>query len=91
MTLKVGNPYVNDYSSEVKSMKYDNFMPDHGRAEPYSPRILENDERANQPPGGVTAFYPKYARNIRFPLHSFVAEVLQYYSIAFYQIHPFGY
>ncbi|GKE30345.1 hypothetical protein Tco_1445729 [Tanacetum coccineum] len=47
-----GNPCVNEYSSEVKSIKYENLILDRGWVVPHSPRIPEKKERANQPPDG---------------------------------------
>ncbi|GJY16630.1 ribonuclease H-like domain-containing protein [Tanacetum coccineum] len=79
--------------SKVKSIKYDYFIHDHGWVVPYSSRIPEKNERVNQSPSDVTAFHLEYVRDcdIRFPLYSFVVELLKLYFIAFSQMHPFGY
>ncbi|GJV66163.1 hypothetical protein Tco_1476991 [Tanacetum coccineum] len=91
---KQGQALVHDNPSGVKFMKYTNFIRDHEWVKPHSPRIFADVERVNQPlPRGVTAFYLEYAQNcnIRFPMHSFVFEILRMYSLSFSQMHPFGY
>ncbi|GKE87202.1 hypothetical protein Tco_1564677, partial [Tanacetum coccineum] len=44
---RVGHPYVADYPSDVKSIKYDNFMRNHGWARPHLPRIPGKKETAD--------------------------------------------
>lgn len=60
----------------------------------FVPRVPEGHERAHEPPSPrVTAFYLEYARdcNLRIPLHHFYFEILDFYDIAFSQMHPMGY
>nr|GEX28189.1 hypothetical protein [Tanacetum cinerariifolium] len=51
------SPHVSDYPSEVKSMKYENFIRNYGWAEPHLHCILEEKERANQPPNSNGFWY----------------------------------
>ncbi|GKA84586.1 hypothetical protein Tco_0806181 [Tanacetum coccineum] len=52
-----GQDFVHDNPCEVKSMKYSNFIRDHGWVEPHLPRTAKN-ERVNRPSSyGVTGFY----------------------------------
>ncbi|GJX14472.1 hypothetical protein Tco_0206230 [Tanacetum coccineum] len=38
---RVGHPYVADYPSDVKSIKYDNFRRNHGWARPHLPQFMK--------------------------------------------------